>query len=517
MESEDLSFLSLDPWKGVGGGSQMASGDAFNVVVVGGGAAGCVVAARLAESRSRSVLLLEAGPDRRADLPDEMRDGWGITREDFDWGYLAEPTAHADARHLWRKKLLGGTSWLTRFTPRGGAADYDAWSASGISGWTFKEVLPYFTRLEADADFGDQPWHGQTGPIPSLRHLDREYTEITTATLEALEALGFPWVDDHNHPDAVGVGRMPMNTPEGRRVTTVDAYLPLGSTPPNLTIRPNAQVSHVLFDGERACGVQLVDATVIEADWTVLCAGTYGTPPLLLRSGIGPAAHLSSVGVPVLVDLPGVGANLADHPALDLDCGYRGPAGSGPVLHAIATFHSSERPIEQSPDLMLWLSDPEGEPAGVGIGVVLLKPESRGAVRLRSAHPAEAPSIELPNLSSTSDLQRLAEGYRLALEVANSPQVRRGCADAVPGPRDDRKLRDTIRTEAFSVPHVVGTCAIGPRPDDGAVVDASGHVHGTERLSVVDASIIPEAPSGFTHIPTIMVAERLSEQIASLV
>jgi choline dehydrogenase len=300
-------------------------------------------------------------------------------------------------------------------------------------------------------------------------------------------------------------------------VTTVDGYLPLGSTPSNLTIRCNLQVADVVFDGERACGVQLVDGTHVEAGWVVLCAGTYGSPPMLMRSGIGPAAHLQSIGVPVRVDLPGVGANLADHPSVDVDFGYGGPAAGGPVLHAIATFHSSLTSPDRPPDLMFWLSDPEGDPPGAGIGVVLLKPQSRGVVRLRSANPAEPPSIALPSLTDRRDLERLAEGYRLALEVANHPAVRRLCSvDPTAAPRDDDELYARIRAELFSVPHVVGTCAMGSRPEDGAVVDASLRVHGTERLSVVDASVMPDVPSGFTHIPTIMIAERSSEQLAAL-
>jgi choline dehydrogenase-like flavoprotein len=168
---------------------------------------------------------------------------------------------------------------------------------------------------------------------------------------------------------------------------------------------------------------------------------------------------------------------------------------------------------------MLWLSDPRGpagEPAIFEIDVVLLKPRSRGSVRLRSPDPAEAPLIDLPNLRDPSDLERLAEGYRRGLEVASRPEIRRLCADpASPKPRDAGELLGLIRTDGYSLPHVVGTCSMGTRPQDGAVVDALGSVHGTERLSVVDASIMPDAPSGFTHIPTIMLAERLAQQLAS--
>ncbi|MDQ2942738.1 MAG: GMC family oxidoreductase N-terminal domain-containing protein [Candidatus Dormibacteraeota bacterium] len=491
----------------------------FDVVVVGGGAAGCVVAARLSESASRSVLLLEAGPDLRANPPDEIRDGWQITRQ-FDWGYKSEPDSRGAVRNVWRNKLLGGTSWVTRFTPRGSPADFDEWAALGNEGWGFEEVLPYFKRLETDVDFGDKPWHGNSGPMPSNRYLNVEYTEIGAAALRALEASGFPLIEDHNRPGAVGAGRMSMSSRDGVRVTTADAYLPAGKTPLNLTIRADAHVADVLFEGGLARGVRLLDGTVIEASWVVLCAGTYGSAPLLMRSGIGPADHLRSVGVPVRVDLPGVGANLTDHPALSIDCGYRGPVRDAPILHLIATFRSAGRSSDEAPDLMFWLSDPEAAPGGPSvfeIGVVLMRPRSRGTVRLRSADPADAPRIELPSLTDPLDVERVAEGYRRGLEVARRPEIRRLCDDPSSPEAGGGELLELIRANAVSIPHVVGTCSMGSRPDQGAVVDAWGRVHGTERLSVVDASIMPDVPSGFTHFPTIMIAERLSERLASLI
>lgn len=292
---------------------------------------------------------------------------------------------------------------------------------------------------------------------------------------------------------------------------------PLRHDPTRQCRRSDADVAHVVFDGRRARGVRLLDGEVIEAGWVVVSAGTYGRPPILMRSGIGPAEHLHSVGIPVRLDLPGVGANLADHGGVDIDCGYRGPARTAPILHLIATFHSAAASSDEAPDLMLWLSDPRGDPPIFEIDVVLLRPRSRGAVRLRSADPTEPPCIELPNLRDPFDVERLAEGYRRGREVASRPEVRRRCAAPLsPQTRGGDELPNLIRADGYSFPHVVGTCSMGPRPDDGAVVDTSGRVHGTERLSVVDASIVPNGPSGFTHIPTVMVAERLSEQIAAL-
>lgn len=497
-------------------GSMLREPAEVDVVVVGGGAAGCVVAARLSEDASRAVLLLEAGPDLRRNVSADLRDGWGLSREIDDWGYATEPDQRGEVQKLRRGKLLGGTSWLTRFAVRGSPADFDAWAAVGNAGWAFDDVLPYFRKLEADADFGHEPWHGESGPIPIRRYTDLEPTEVLGAAGRALEAGGFPIVEDHNRPGAVGVGRMPMSSTAGTRVTTADAYLPVDGTPSNLTIRPKAEVAEVVFDGVRATGVSLVDGTVLRASCVVLSAGTYGSPAILMRSGIGPADHLRSIGVAVRHDLPGVGANLADHPAVDFDTGYRGAVRDATILHSIATFHSTNVSSDGPPDLMLWLCDPVGDPS-FPFEVVLLKPRSRGTVRLRSADPRDAPRIELPNLREASDVDRLAEGCRRLMEVARRPEIRRLCAEkASPVLRGIDEQRRFVRENAYSAPHVVGTCAMGTQPGEGAVVDASGRVHGTEGLFVVDASIMPDAPSGFPHIVTIMIAERLSERIAAI-
>lgn len=428
-------------------------------------------------------------------MPEALRDGWSIERETFDWGYTS---THEPPKPVRRKRVVGGTSWLTRFTPRGGPADYDGWAELGVNGWGWEDVLPFFIRLERDVDFGERPWHGNGGPLPSARHLDLPLPRVTAGCVDALAAAGFPWIEDHNEPGAVGAGRMPMNVLDGYRVTTADAYLPLGGTPSNLVIRGDSVVDRVVFDRTAAVGVRLADGSFIEAGQVVLCAGVFGSPTILLRSGVGPRGEL--------VDLPGVGENLIDHPSVYLDCECARPARPEAPLHVIATWHSEGRSDAKTPDLMLWLGDPEGDPPIFEIGILLLRPQSRGTVRLRSADPLEPPLIELPNLDQSPDVARLAEGYRRALAVINHTAARRHLTGAAPTEPDN--LETVIRREVAAVPHMVGTCAMG------SVVDASGKMFGVDALRVADASIMPDVPSGFTQVPTIMIAERLAENLS---
>lgn len=286
-------------------------------------------------------------------------------------------------------------------------------------------------------EFCDAPYCPRAGQ--GSRRPEVELSEIAAAALDALEAVGFLCVEDHNRPGAVGAGRSPMSSYDGRRVTTADAFLPVGRTPANLIIRADAQVADIVFDDTRAVGIRLLDGAVIEAGWVVLCAGVYGSPAILMRSGIGPADHLRSLGIPVRLDLPGVGANLADHAGVDIDCGYRGAARAAPILHLIATFHTTLAASDDAPDMMLWLSDPRGDPPIFEIDIVLLRPRARGTVRLRSRDPAEPPLIQLPDRCDPIDIQRLAEGYFKAStsrpnlgSEASVPPRRHGTRDSRP-------------------------------------------------------------------------------------
>ena len=480
----------------------------WDVIVVGAGAAGCALAVRLAET-GRAVLLLEAGTDLRGSETPGMLDGWHLPQVP-DWGFQStEPDG--SSTKLRRGKLVGGTGWLTRFAMRGPASDFDAWAAMGNPGWAFDDVLPAFRRLETDAEFGDRAWHGADGPLPITRYASLDTTPILTAAAEAFAAAGIPPVDDFNAPGAVGFGRVPMSSRDAVRATSATTYL--SRRPANLDLRHEAPVDRIVIRDGRAVAVRLVDGTELAANEIALCSGTYGSPSILQRSGIGPADFLAGLGIDVVADLPGVGANLADHPGADLDSGFRGPGRTDPILHTIATLRTSGTPLTAPPDLMFWAQDPGADDPAVYFDPILLKPRSRGSVRIRTADPADAPEIRLPGITDPSDLERLVEGYALGLEMANHPSVRALCAEAAPpSPSSPDAARAQVLENAYSIPHVVGTCAMGPDPTAGAVVDSHGRVHGIDGLHVVDASIMPGPPSGFPHIITIMAAEHIASR-----
>jgi choline dehydrogenase len=381
--------------------------------------------------------------------------------------------------------------------------------------------------LESDEDFHDQ-WHGSDGPIPIRRHPRSELNRAQAALLDGAVALGHRYVDDHNRPGAVGAGPAPRNARDGMRMSTAVTYLALARSRPNLTIRPDTVVARVECSGTRATGVRLLDGTLVEADRVVLAAGTYASPMILARSGIGPAAELGALGIAPVVDLPGVGSNLVDHALVAIDLPTR-PAPGPSRFQAHVTLHSAAADLAGPADLLLFCAGPfevgpDVSAGGAVFGIVsgLMAPRSRGWVRLASSSPNDAPRIHPAHLTAAEDLEAMLDAVTEARRLALSEPVAAITTgtELSPGPAiptDDRDaLAAWVRTAVSTFHHPVGTCAMGPDPALGAVTDSHGSVHGIDGLTVADASIMPTIPTATTNLPTIMVAEHIARWLRSM-
>ena len=334
----------------------------FDVIVVGAGSAGCVLAERLTEDPRRSVLLLDAGPDYGEDVsnwPTDLVSGY-IEVASHDWGYTSEPDESGNRLALFRGKIVGGSSATNNvFALRGQPSDYDVWSQAGNHGWSFEKVLPFFRKLECDIDFVDK-WHGSDGPIKIRRPHSDQMIPIQRAFLDSSLAEKHPWIEDHNAPGAIGVGRLPENVSMGVRQSTALTYLLAARKRSNLTVQANVLVDRIEINGDRAVAVRLADSSqAIPAEQIILAAGVYSSPAILLRSGIGPLQHLRDLGIPVIRDLPGVGANLQDHPLLWLQ--YGTTVNAQPPGHSTRQTILTARSSGQSGlDLHIFPSGPTG-------------------------------------------------------------------------------------------------------------------------------------------------------------
>ncbi len=483
--------------------------NAADVLIVGGGSAGCVLAARLSEDPRRTVLLLEAGPDHVSEhqTPPEILDGHSLALS-HDWGYSGDS---GRAIRVPRPRIVGGSS-ATNATMalRGQPSDYDGW---GLVGWSFRDILPCFRKLESDHDFADE-WHGADGPLPIRRYRLEELAPAQAAFLAAARTT-HACAQDLNAPDALGAGTIPMNTEGGIRKSAALTYLAAARARVNLTIRPQAEVDHVVLEGRRAVGVRLAaGGEMIHAARVVLSAGAFGSPAILWRSGVGPAEPLRQLGITLRQELPGVGAGLADHPLFTLHYAARRPTPSHrvPLFQTMLVLSSAQIfPTSVVPVGILKVST-----GGLlSLNTAARKPRSTGSVTLVSKDPTVAPRIHFDHLACAEDLEVMLEAVlearRLAAAAPLSELVLR---EVFPGdPVQTRaQLAAVLRRHVTTYHHACGTCRMGRGAD--AVVNASGEVHGLDALSVIDASILPTIPSANIHLTVLMVAEHCAVALA---
>jgi choline dehydrogenase len=493
-----------------------------DVVIVGGGSAGSVLASRLSQDPTRSVLLLEAGTAYGVDgYPDDLRDPAHVpANPEHEWGFTARGGAASPEIDAARGKVLGGCSaHNATVAMRARPSDITDWQRHGLDDWTIEQVSATFKEMENTPD-GDDAYHGRTGPFP-IRTL--KYDQLTSSLrgfVDAAVAEGFPLVDDFNGPNPSGVGGYPVNVVEGVRQNTGVVYLTEEvRNRPNLKISGNVLVDRVLVDQRRAIGVVTASGAEIPAGEVILSGGTYGSPAILLRSGVGPAADLAALGIDVAADLP-VGQHLQDQPfyynayALKTDALHMRPSVGAFLWRKSSEARGDELDMHIA---VTHLMPPEYSPTGgaIALSVAVVKPDSRGTLRLRSRDPREQPEIDCNFLAEDRDARRMLEGVKLARKIGRNPALAQFLElEIIPGDAvGDDQLADAIASNLASYGHPAATAPMGGPQDPWAVVDSRGAVKGIDGLRVVDASIMPIVVSVALNPTTIMMAERIAKTV----
>jgi choline dehydrogenase len=523
----------------------------YDVVIVGGGAAGCVLASRLAANARTSVLLLEAGPDYPdpANLPDEIK--FGHTRfaeapdSQHNWALRGTITEEQGAIHVAQGKVIGGGSSINgQAMQRGFPEDFDSWAALGNAEWAYDKILPYFRKSERDLDIQDNYCHGSDGPIPVRRRQTGPWPAIQQAFHAACIEAGFGTTNDKNGLHPAGLGVTPSNNLDGVRVSTAMGHLGPLRHHLNLTVRGRVFVRKIVIEDGKAVGVEAESGGrvfQVEADRVVLSSGAIRSPHLLMLSGIGPTDHLEQFGIPVVHHRPGVGQNLMNHlsaqmtfkvkdgislaghhrDAIHFALHYTAPGSSAVNDMVLRTSPVVDERQERVPGVRTKYLSGDVPPEQVArISCTLGLPDGSGYVRLASSDPSGQPSFNYRYLQHPNDIRRVRDGLRMAARLLESDAFK-DVADRRIHPTDDILADDDaldlwIRQTVGTARHVSGTCKMGPDADPMAVVDQNCRVKGVQGLWVADASVMPRIPrSGGAHATVIMIGERVADWVAA--
>ncbi len=510
----------------------------YDVLIVGAGSAGCVLASRLSEDPNRSVLLLEVGADYPdfERLPDELKNGFNqdasALGSPFNWAYQASGAAgQASPMQVARGKVVGGSSAVNgQVLLRGIPEDYDSWAEMGNDQWSYVNVLPFFRKLETDADIRDD-FHGSDGPIPVRRDKRQDWKPYQSAFVDACLADGYPADEDMNNPDSTGVGPVPVNTSNGIRMNTALTYLDPARHRLNLTVKANVLTRRVLFQGDRATGVEVEsdgERFAVEADQVVLAAGGIASPQLLMLSGVGPVDHLREMGIPLVRDLPGVGQNLRDHPLVTVELAVKEGVHldvNGPRMQAGLRYTAAGSSLRN--DMQIFpanyggpkTGDPLGgawktRELGVRLTCILELAYSTGELRLSANDPSQKPQLAYRYLEDPRDLERCREAVRICQQLLEHPSLQ-SIVDHWTDPTEedlasDQALDAWLKQNISTAQHTCGTCKMGPDSDPMAVVDQYGRVKGISGLTVADLSIAPNVIRANTNATAIMIGERVA-------